>query len=143
MSRDPMDPLDDKSFGSGSTASDMDAGDVKARLSEAATKTKAKATQMVDAVSEKLDQKRETAADGLDRVASTLHGQANKAPGGPKVINFTHTLADGMESTATYLRDHDLSKMGKDLMDVCRKHPTQSVVAALALGFLIGRSARR
>jgi len=127
MSRDPM-----KSF-----------DDVKDRVSDIAGKTKDKAGEMADAVSDRLGRQRESAADGLDRAASTIHDKADSVPGGPKVVDFTHSIADGMESTASYLREHDLSKMGGDLMSVCRKYPTQSLVAALAVGFLLGRSARR
>jgi hypothetical protein len=117
--------------------------DVKERVSDVAATTRDKASQMADTVSEKLDRQRENAAEGLGRVASTIHEKADSVPGGPKVVNFTHTIANGMDSTATYLREHDFSKMGEDLMGVCRKYPTQSLVAALALGFLLGRSARR
>jgi hypothetical protein len=45
-------------------------------------------------------------------------------PGGPKLVNFTHSIVDGMESTATYLREHDFSKMSQDLISVFGKYPT-------------------
>jgi hypothetical protein len=144
MSRDPLKPFDDRTIPNkfdDTLNSSLD--DVRNRVSEVAAKTKDKASQMADAVSDKLDQQRESAADGLGRVASTIHEKADRVPGGPKVVNFTHSIADGMESTATYLREHDLSKMGGELLTVCRKYPTQSLVAALAFGFLLGRSARR
>ena len=137
MSRDPLKPFDENSV----PTSRLD--DVKERASEVAAKTKDKASQMAETVSEKLDQQRENAAEGLGRVASTLHSKADSVPGGPKIVSFTHNIASGMESTASYLREHDLSKMGKDLMGICRKYPTQSIAAALAIGFLLGRSARR
>src|SRR5207302_6464465 len=137
MSRDPLKPFDENTV----AGSRLD--DVKERASEVAAKTKDKVSQMADTVSEKLDQQRENAAEGLGRVASTLHDKADSVPGGPKLVKFTHNIANGMESTATYLREHDFSKMGEDLMSVCRKYPTQSIAAALAIGFLIGRSARR
>jgi methyl-accepting chemotaxis protein len=141
MSRDPMKPFDERTIPNQTTNSSLD--NVKETISDVASRAKDKANQMADAVSERLSQQRETAAEGLGRVASTMHEKADSVPGGPKVVNFTHSIADGMESTATYLRDHDFSKMGKDLMNVCRKYPTQSVLAALAVGFLLGRSARR
>ena len=137
MSRDPVKPFDENSVPN----SRLD--DVKERASEMAAKTKDKANQVAGTVSEKLDQQRENAAEGLGRVASTLHEKADSLRGGPKLVTFTHNIARGMESTATYLREHDFSKMGKDVMNVCRKYPTQSIAAALAIGFLLGRSARR
>jgi hypothetical protein len=136
-----MKPFDDRTIPNQTTNSSLD--NVKEKISDVASKTKDKANHMADSVSERLSQQRENAAEGLGRVASTMHEKADSVPGGPKVVNLTHSVADGMESAATYLRDHDFSKMGDDLMNVCRKYPTQSVVAALAIGFLLGRSARR
>ena len=135
MSRDPMKPFDDRQLNQG-------IDDVRDRVSDLTSKVKDKAGQMADTVSEKLGQQRESAAETLGRAASTIHEKAGTVPGGPKVVNFTHSIADGMESTASYLRGHDFSEMGKDVMNVCRRYPTQSLVAALAVGFLIGRSRR-
>jgi hypothetical protein len=137
MSRDAFKPFDEDIVPPGRL------DDVKERAAEVAAKTKDRASQMAETVTEKLGQQRENAAEGLGRVASTLHEKAESVPGGPKVVKFTHNIADGMESTATYLREHDFSKMGQDVMNVCRKYPTQSLAAALAIGFLVGRSARR
>ena len=143
MSRDPMKPFDDQKFANKTAQTgNQVVNDAKDRLSDMTSKVKDKAGQMADAVSEKLGQQRENAAGTLDRTASTIHEKAESVPGGPKLVDLAHTVADGMESTASYLRGHDFSAMGKDLMGVCRRYPTQSVVAALAVGFLIGRSRR-
>lgn len=144
MSHDPLTPFDERSFSNKpneTTTTRLD--DVKQRVSQIAANTKDRAGQVAETVSETLNDQRENAAEGLGRVASTLHEKAERVPGGPKAVNLTHRVADGMESTASYLRDHDFSKMGDDLMAVCRKYPTQSLVTALTLGFLLGRSARR
>jgi ElaB/YqjD/DUF883 family membrane-anchored ribosome-binding protein len=116
--------------------------DVKDQVSETTSKVKEKVGQMADTASQTIDQQRQNVADTLGRAASAVHENADKLPGGPKVANLTHSMADGIESAASYLERHDLSGMGKDLMDVCRRYPTQSLVAALAVGFLIGRSRR-
>jgi hypothetical protein len=134
MSTDPLNSFERTIHNTGA--------EVKDRVTDFASKVKDTAGQMAETVSGKLAQPRESAADGLHRAASSLHDNADAVPGGAKAVNLTHSLADGMESTASYLRDHDLSKMGQDVMDVCRRYPTQSLVAALAVGFLIGRSRR-
>jgi len=117
MSREPLNTFDEKAH----------AGirDLKDRVSDTASKVKDKAGQMADSVSEKAGQARESAAIGLDRAAST-----------------THNIADGMHSTASYLKGHDLNQIGADVMNVCRRYPTQSLIAAVAVGFLIGRARR-
>jgi hypothetical protein len=48
-----------------------------------------------------------------------------------------------MESTASYLREHDFKAMGEDVVGVARRHPAQALLSALLLGFLLGRAARR
>ncbi|HYR84015.1 MAG TPA: hypothetical protein VE422_08060 [Terriglobia bacterium] len=137
MNRDPMNPFDEKPY-----TKTTNPGDVKEKLSDMTSRVRDKAGQVADTMSEKMGQQRENAADNLNRVASTIHDKAEEIPGGPKVVNLTHKVADGMESTASYLREHDFAQMGKDVMDVCRRYPTQSLVAALAIGFLLGRSRR-
>ena len=122
--------------------SNIGLSDVKDRVSDTTSKMKEKVGRIAETASKTLDEQRQNAADTLGRAASAVHDNADRLPGGPKVANLTHSVADGMESTASYLRRHDLSGMGKDLMDVCRRYPTQSVIAALAVGFLIGRSRR-
>jgi len=144
MSRDPLKPFDERSVpNKPNQTANTRLDDVKERVSDVAAKMKDTAGQMTETVSEKLDEQRENAAEGLGRVASALHEKADSVPGGPKLANLTHHIADGMESTAGYLREHDLSKVGEDLMNVCRKYPTRSLLAALAFGFMLGRSARR
>jgi hypothetical protein len=143
MSREPMKPFDDNEFSKTKTQNaNATISDVKDRVSDIATKVKDKAGHAAGTVSDRLDQQRETAAEGLERAAATMHDRAESVPGGPKMVNLTHSIAGGMESTASYLREHDLNQMGKDVMNLCRRYPTQSLVAALAVGFLIGRSRR-
>ena len=141
MSRDPFKPFDEDEFSTPKTPN-PGVSDIKDRVSDMASKVRDKAGQVTETVVERLGQQRETAAQGLDRAASAIHERAESVPGGPKVVNLTHGIAGGMESTASYLRDHDFNQMGKDFMSLCRRHPTQSLVAALAIGFLIGRSRR-
>ena len=141
MSHDPVKPFDNFQPTKTQTAN-AGISDVKDRISDMASNVKDKAGHMADTVSETMGHQRENAADGLGRAASAIHDNAESVPGGPKVVKMAHNIADGMESTASYLRDHDFAKMGKDVMDICRRYPTQSLVAALAVGFLIGRSKR-
>jgi len=143
MSRNPMSPFDDKEFPQ-KTMDNLKNGiaDVKDQVADLSAKARDKASQVAGNVSDKLGQSRESAAEGLDWAASTLHEKAEAVPGGPKAVNLTHSLAEGIESTASYLRDNDLKKMGNDVMNICRRYPTQALVAALAVGFLVGRSRR-
>jgi hypothetical protein len=119
MSRYAMKPLEDFSKNMAQTASDMK-----------------------DRVSDTLDQQRKNAADNLGRAASALRWKAKRVPGGPIVVSLTRSVADGMQSTATYVRRHDFSRMGQDFINVCRRNPAKTLTAALAIGYFIGRSRR-
>jgi hypothetical protein len=111
--------------------------DLRERAGSLGSKIKDKASQFGSTVSQTVDKQRETAAKGLDRAASSLHDGVGSA------AKMGHGVADGMESTATYLRNHSFGDMGNDVMELCRKHPVQALVSAAVLGFLVGKVIRR
>ena len=135
MSRNPLDRPD--------FSKDSSAKDFSDKIVDVTSKVKEKAGQMADKVSDTVDKTRDSAAEGLDRAASTLHDKAEDMPGGPKVVSVTHTVADGMESAAQYLRDANFDDMKDSLLETCRKYPAQTLLGALAVGFLVGRVVRR
>jgi hypothetical protein len=57
---------------------------------------------------------------------------------GSAAQGVARTLEDGGE----YLQEHNFGDMAKDVTDVVRTHPIPSVLVALGLGILIGRSLR-
>ena len=140
MSRDPL----DRSFESSQFPSDISETEhLKNRASEVAEKTRNKVTEIASSASETLNRQRRAAAGGLHQVAETIHEKAGYLPGGPRAINLAHGIADGMESTASYLREHDLADIRDDVVNVCRRHPAQALLSALAVGFVLGRAIRR
>jgi ElaB/YqjD/DUF883 family membrane-anchored ribosome-binding protein len=48
--------------------------------------------------------------------------------------------ADRLEDVSGYMREHEVSDMMSDLESLVRSHPTESLVVALAAGFLLGRA---
>jgi len=142
MSRDPITPIGDNESLKRTLQSTNQGSTIENRVSDITSKVKDEAGHIAETMSEKIGQQRKNAAETLGWAASAVHDTADNIPGGPKLASLTHNIADGMESTASYLRGHDFSQMSKDLMAVCRRYPTQSLVAALALGFLVGRSRR-
>ena len=139
MSRDSFNPSTSENTSDlGDTISDA-----KDRAAGLASKLKDKASQVASTVSDTVGRQRDNVAGGLDRMASTIHEKAGSLPGGQKAANAATSLADGMESTASYLRDHDLKDMRDSMAGMCRKYPAQSLLAAVAIGFLAGRALRR
>ena len=92
---------------------------------------------------DKIDEKRRSAAGGLDSAAEALHQKADRMPGGEKAARAAHTAADALSSTAEYIRENDLKSMVADVQNVVRKNPGPALLAAAALGFLFARTFSR
>jgi ElaB/YqjD/DUF883 family membrane-anchored ribosome-binding protein len=130
FSNDPTDTLKDV------------ASDVRDTVSDFASQTKDKASQMANAASESAGRQRENAAKGLHRAASAIQNSADKLGTG-RASDAARKVAGGIDSTAAYLEEHDFSDMGKDVMNVCRRHPAEAIITSLAIGFLVGRALKR
>src|SRR5262249_26527844 len=114
---------------------------LRGSLEDVASKAKDKAEQWAEFASETVDRQRENVSSGLERAASTLHEKATNI--GPQAVNAVHRFADGMGTTASYLREHDFADMRDDFISLCKRHPAQALISAVAFGFLLGRSVRR
>ena len=51
--------------------------------------------------------------------------------------------ADTLERTGNYLREQDLSDIRSDLEGLIRRHPFESLLVGLGVGYLLARSMRR
>ena len=118
------------------------AADVREGVSDFASEAKGKASQLANAASESAGRQRESAAKGLHRAASAIQDNAGKLGSG-KASDAARKVAGGIDSTATYLEEHDFADMGKDVMEVARRHPAEAIIASLAIGFLVGRALKR
>jgi ElaB/YqjD/DUF883 family membrane-anchored ribosome-binding protein len=115
---------------------------VKEKAAEAADKASEKAKQLGRSAADKIDDQRAPAAGALDSAASRLHQTAETLPGGQSVSRVAHNTADKLESTADYIRQHDVRDMMGDVEQFVKSHPGQSLIAAAAVGFLVGRAFR-
>jgi ElaB/YqjD/DUF883 family membrane-anchored ribosome-binding protein len=79
--------------------------------------------------------------DKATEFTSKVKEKATQAGG--TVSEAANRLAEGVESTATYLRDRNVQNIGSDLLDTCRRNPGKAVLSALAVGFLAGVFIRR
>ena len=116
---------------------------VRDTAGEAASRVRERSGEMADKAVEKFDQGRQAAAGTLDRAALKLHSKAESVPGGSRSATAAHKMADGMERAAAYIREHDAKDIGADAADLMRRYPSRTLIGALALGFLIGRTLRR
>jgi ElaB/YqjD/DUF883 family membrane-anchored ribosome-binding protein len=109
------------------------------KASDVAGQARERAGEAVHAATQTVDAQRDTVAGGLDTVATQLRDRAETIPGGDKTTQLAQTAADRIEGASGYLRQHEVSDMMSDLETVVRAHPTESLVIALAAGFLVGR----
>jgi hypothetical protein len=111
-------------------------------VKDAASDLKDRATDMASTVADAAARQRTNAAKGLHTAASAIHDKAEKL-GNAKASGAVHKVADGIDTTASYIEDNDFADMGEDVMNVARRHPGKAIITSLALGFLLGRALRR
>ncbi len=115
---------------------------VKNKVTDAATTAKQKMSDAGRQATDRIDEKRGPAADALESAASTIHEKAEDLPGGETVKSVAHSAAEKLESTAGYIREHDVKAMFSDVEEIVRRNPGPSLLVAVAVGFLIGRAFR-
>lgn len=117
--------------------------ETKRKASEVSSRAKSELNRAVETGKTKADQARVSTASGLQRAAAKVHETADRLPGGETVQNAAHSVASGMERSASYLREHEFAHMQADIENSVRRHPGQWLIGALAAGFLLGQFLRR
>lgn len=103
-------------------------------VSDAADQARQKAQEFGRDAKERMESSRSAAADAMDSTAERLR-QANVGP--------TGKVAEGLHSAADYVRTNDFGAMMSDLGDAIKNNPVPSLIAAVAVGFLIGAALNR
>jgi ElaB/YqjD/DUF883 family membrane-anchored ribosome-binding protein len=115
---------------------------VKEKVTDAAVTAKERVSEAGRQATGKVDEKRGPAADALQSAASTIHEKAEDLPGGETVKSVAHSTAEKLESTAGYIREHDVKAMLSDVEEIVKRNPGPSLLVAVTIGFLIGRAFR-
>ncbi len=92
--------------------------ETKRRASEMGSRAKTELNKPVETGKTKADQARVSTASGLQRAASKVHETADRLPGGETIQGAAHSVASGMERSATYLREHEFGDMQADVEGV-------------------------
>ena len=109
-------------------------------LSDTAAQVKDKVSDLGRTAADKIDENRDAAAGGLEKAASAVHEKAASLPGGEKVSSLAHATAEKLSSTADYVREHDVKRMMGDVETLVKNNPGPSLLAAVAVGFLVARA---
>lgn len=96
-----------------------------------------KAEQMAGKAEAKADQGMHKAAEGMDQAAEKLRQQG--AQQGGTMGSMATTAADTLDSASSYLRTSDTNQMMDDVEAYIRKNPTQSLLIAAGVGFVLSK----
>jgi ElaB/YqjD/DUF883 family membrane-anchored ribosome-binding protein len=110
------------------------------KIADATSQLKDKVSELGQTAADTIDRNREAAAGGLEKTAHALHDKAGELPGGEKVASLAHTTADTFDTTADYVRKHNVNSMRADLMKLVKNNPGPALLTAATLGFLMGRA---
>jgi ElaB/YqjD/DUF883 family membrane-anchored ribosome-binding protein len=113
---------------------------MKEQISGTVNEAKEKAADLSRRAADRVDAQREPAAGALDRTADTLHQQGDRFAS--TAAGAAHATADKIQNVADYVRSHDTKAMVDDAGELVRRYPAQSLAAAAAVGFLVGRAFR-
>ena len=99
-----------------------------------------KAQQVGAQVVDKAEAATTTVGEKLTDVAQTIR---DKAPASGPVADAADTAAETLQRAGTYLREQDLADIRGDLEGLIRRHPIESLLVGLGVGYLLARSMRR
>ena len=122
--------------GSGSAADQA-----KEKAGQAVDTAKEKAGQVAEQASTTADAGIGKAATGLGKAAAMLR-EKSQAAGGQGVQSVATTAADKLDGAARYLRDKDGQQLVTDLEGLVRRKPTESLLVAAGVGFLLSKVLR-
>jgi hypothetical protein len=108
-------------------------------------------TELNPAMETKLNPAMETKEEGrasaaMSRVGRKMEevaeGLRARAPEEGRVHDVAEGLARRVEDAGHYLEESDLKGLAGDLTGVIRRHPLQSVLVGMGVGYLVGRRRR-
>src|SRR4051794_5268249 len=112
----------------------------KEQLEPGIDKAKEQLEGGLDKAKEQADAGKDKAAEGLEATAERIKSMTGEGDGMPAQAGTK--LAEGMETAASYLKEHSSDEMFKDLEVFVKEHPTQALVGAIFAGFMVGRMMR-
>jgi hypothetical protein len=93
------------------------------------------------AASMKLDEARKGTADALENAASSV--RTNGRDGAKTIETLSENAAGKLDSTAAYVRSHDVGGILSNLRQLVSKNPGGFLILAAGIGFLAGSAFRR
>jgi hypothetical protein len=121
------------------TSTDSMVDDAKSKMSDLADAAKTKTGEVATKAADRVDEAMTTAGERMTTLAQTVRDQAS----GGRVGDIAQSTADALDRGGEYLRRADINTVRSDLTTLIRRHPTESLLVGLGLGFLLSRLSRR
>lgn len=98
-------------------------------------------SDMAKVAGEKTMHAKEVLANRLEDFADNIRTKVGD--NGGRLSGVATNVAHGLESSADYIKHTDIRRVGKDLGQVVKRYPLQSLAAGLCFGILAGRAFKR
>ena len=99
-------------------------------------KGKKLAMQVGESCSDRIDDVMSSTGDKLSSLANTMK---DSVPTNGKLRSALTTVADGIESSGTYLSEHGVNDVSKDISGLVKRYPLRSILVGLGIGVVAGR----
>lgn len=113
---------------------------VKDKVQDVAGDVKDRAQQVGSQVADRADAATTTVGGKMSDIAQTIR---DNAPTSGPVADAADTAAHTLERAGSYLQQQDLNDIRADLEGIIRRHPMESLLIGLGIGYLLARSTRR
>lgn len=127
------------STGSSSTSTSDQMNRAADQAQEKLGQAKEKASEIRGQATDKADQGLDQAAGGLSKAADMVRGQAE---GDGPVPAQASMVADRLEQASGYFEGKDTNEIISDLEAFVRSRPVESVIGAVAIGFILAKIVR-
>jgi hypothetical protein len=116
----------------------------KGRLADVGSTVREKTANAKDSLADALESGAEKLRNrGGDGVAAAGVSGGSVAVSDDRMTQVTTKVAGGMEATADWLRDADLDGLKSSVERQVKEHPGRTLLIAVGLGYLIGKSLKK
>jgi hypothetical protein len=119
----------------------MNIKEMTSKASEGLSRAQERVEELGQTAGEALDGARHETAAVLENAASSVRTTGRY--GAETIETLSGSAAGKLDSTAAYVRSHDVGGMLISLRQVIGRHPTGFFILAAGIGFLVGSAVRR
>ena len=98
-----------------------------------------KARELSSTAVNKANEAATVVGEKLDSLANVIR---ERAPREGSVATAATTVVDGLESAGSYLREKKFDHLAKDVTELVRAYPVQSLLIGVGVGYLLARRTR-